>query len=139
MMGAGTAWAWFPPGSAVTWALPLVAAEGASMEYRILGRLEVVRGGSPLPLGAPRHRKLLTILLVHADDVVNTLVQDIPYDELAGVRIGEDFSTGVATSFTGGARKVSMALTTACPVCSGAVAPGVNPCPHCGATLDWAA
>ena len=40
------------------------------MEYRILGRLEVVRGGSPLPLGAPRHRKLLTILLVHADDVV---------------------------------------------------------------------
>ena len=26
-----------------------------------------------------------------------------------------------------------------CPVCNGAVTPGVNPCPHCGATLDWAA
>ena len=39
----------------------------------------------------------------------------------------------------GGARKVSMALTTNCPVCGGSVTPGVNPCPHCGATLDWAA
>ena len=39
---------------------------------------------------------------------------------------------------TGGARKVSMALTTACPVCNGAVTPGVNPCPHCGASLNWA-
>lgn len=84
-------------------------------------------------------RNMVQNCVVHADDVVNTLVQDIPYEELAGVRIGEDFSTGVATAFSGGARKVSIALTTACPVCSGGVAPGVNPCPHCGATLDWAA
>ncbi|MGB8166306.1 MAG: MotA/TolQ/ExbB proton channel family protein [Chthoniobacteraceae bacterium] len=85
-------------------------------------------------------RNISQMVIVHADDVVNTLLVDIPYDELAGVQIGENFSTGVPLpGATGGVRKVSMALTTACPVCNGAVTPGVNPCPHCGATLDWAA
>lgn len=75
--------------------------------------------------------------VVMADDTVNSLLLDIPYDELSGVQIGENFSAGSAPM--GGARKVSMSLTTNCPVCGGGVAPGVNPCPHCGATLDWAA
>jgi len=84
-------------------------------------------------------RNVAQMCIVHADDVVNTLLLDIPFDELAGVQIGENFSAGAAEDVGGGARKVSMALTTACPVCSGAVTPGVNPCPHCGATLDWQA
>lgn len=84
-------------------------------------------------------RNVSQAVIVHADDVVNTLLLDIPYDELQGVQIGENFSAGVPMAGTGGARKVSMALTTNCPVCNGAVTPGVNPCPHCGATLDWAA
>lgn len=85
-------------------------------------------------------RNVSQMVIVHADDVVNTLLLDIPYDELAGVQIGENFSAGVPLAgASGGVRKVSMALTTACPVCNGAVTPGVNPCPHCGATLDWAA
>jgi len=75
--------------------------------------------------------------IVHADDVVNSLLIDIPFDELSGVQIGENFNAGAAQGAVGGVRKVSIALTTACPVCSGAVTPGVNPCPHCGATLDW--
>jgi len=76
-------------------------------------------------------------VIVIADDTVNALIGDIPYEELAGVQIGENFNAGAPIQ--GGARKVSMALTTNCPVCGGAVTPGVNPCPHCGATLDWAA
>lgn len=85
-------------------------------------------------------RNVSQAVIVHADDVVNTLLLDIPYDELQGVQIGENFSAGIPMGgMTGGARKVSMALTTNCPVCNGAVTPGVNPCPHCGATLDWAA
>lgn len=82
-------------------------------------------------------RNISQAVIVHADDVVNTLILDIPYDELQGVQIGENFDAGIPMQ--GGARKVSMALTTNCPVCNGAVTPGVNPCPHCGATLDWAA
>lgn len=79
--------------------------------------------------------------IVIADDTVNNLLLDIPYDELSGVQIGENFHAGAGAGAPagGGVRKVSMALTTNCPVCSGAVSPGVNPCPHCGATLDWAA
>ena len=85
-------------------------------------------------------RNISQMVIVHADDVVNTLVMDIPYDELAGVQIGENFSAGgPLPGASAGVRKVSMALTTACPVCNGAVTPGMNPCPHCGATLDWAA
>ena len=85
-------------------------------------------------------RNVSQMCIVHADDVVNTLILDIPYDELAGVQIGENFDAGAPMpGYGGGVRKVSMALTTACPVCNGAVTPGVNPCPHCGATLDWSA
>jgi biopolymer transport protein ExbB len=83
-------------------------------------------------------RNLSQMCIVHADDVVNTLLSDVPYAELAGVQIGENFNAGVG-EVRGGARKVSMALTTNCPVCNGAITPGLNPCPHCGSTLDWAA
>lgn len=85
-------------------------------------------------------RNTSQMCIVHADDVVNTLMIDIPYEELQGVQIGTNFNAGIPqTGFMGGARKVSMALSTNCPVCNGAVAAGVNPCPHCGATLDWSA
>jgi biopolymer transport protein ExbB len=77
--------------------------------------------------------------IVLSDDTVNSLLLDIPYEELSGVQIGANFNAGAAMGTgMGGARKVSMALTTNCPVCGGGVAPGSNPCPHCGATLDWA-
>ncbi|MFZ4598180.1 MAG: MotA/TolQ/ExbB proton channel family protein [Terrimicrobiaceae bacterium] len=85
-------------------------------------------------------RNRATIVLVNADDKLNRLIEDIPFDELAGVRIGENFEAGAGapSAASGGSRKVSMALTTNCPVCNGAIQPGHNPCPHCGATLDWA-
>lgn len=85
-------------------------------------------------------RNLSQMCIVHADDVVNSLLIDIPYDELQGVQIGENFNAGVhQVGIATGARKISMSLGTNCPVCNGAVSPGVNPCPHCGATLEWAA
>jgi len=84
-------------------------------------------------------RNISQMCIVHADDVVNTLLLDVPFDELAGVQIGENFSAGGMPGPIGGVRKVSMALTTNCPVCNGAVTPGVNPCPHCDSTLDWTA
>ena len=79
-------------------------------------------------------------MLVAADDKLNRLIEDIPFEELAGVRIGENFEAGAGapSAGQGESRKVSMALTTNCPVCNGSIQPGQNPCPHCGATLDWA-
>lgn len=83
-------------------------------------------------------RNKATIVLVGADDKINRLVEDIPFEELAGVNIGERFEAGAGAPAGGGSRKVSMALTTNCPICNGAIQAGQNPCPHCGATLDWA-
>jgi len=84
-------------------------------------------------------RNRAAIVIVTADDKINRLIDDIPFEELDGVKIGDGFSAG-ESAHRGAApsRKVSMALTTNCPVCNGAIAPGQNPCPHCGATLDWA-
>lgn len=80
------------------------------------------------------------LVVVNADDKINQLIADIPYEELQGVRIGENFSTGASETAAPGAaasRRVSLALTTNCPVCNGAVTTGENPCPHCGSTLQW--
>jgi len=86
-------------------------------------------------------RNRIATVLVIADDKLNYLIEDLPFDELSGVRIGENFEAGAgAPSMATGAnqsRKVSMALTTNCPVCNGVIQPGQNPCPHCGATLEW--
>jgi DNA-binding SARP family transcriptional activator len=41
------------------------------VEYRILGPLEVVDGDRRLPLGGPRQRAVLAVLLLHANEVVS--------------------------------------------------------------------
>jgi len=80
-------------------------------------------------------------VIVYADDKVGRLLEDIPYEELAGLRIGENFNAGQPGLDAGASqsRRLSMSLSTNCPVCNGSVTPGDNPCPHCGASLDWAA
>ncbi len=85
-------------------------------------------------------RNRATIVLVGADDKLNRLIEDIPFAELEGLKIGDNFSAGAFPGAEGAgvSRRVSMELTTNCPVCNGAISPGQNPCPHCGATLDWA-
>ena len=49
------------------------------MEFRILGPLEVEEAGQLLPLGGPKQRALLALLLLHADEVVS---RDRLIDEL---------------------------------------------------------
>ena len=78
---------------------------------------------------------------VYADSELNHLVEDIPFDEVQGLRIGENFNAG--DGLTAGSpqsklsHKVSMQLSTNCPVCQAAIVAGQNPCPSCGTTLDW--
>ena len=86
-------------------------------------------------------RNRINDAVVYADGELSNLVQDIPFDEVKGMRIGEDFSAG--DGLTAGSpqskvsHKVSMQLTTNCPVCQTSIVPGHNPCPGCGTTLDW--
>lgn len=79
---------------------------------------------------------------VYADSEINHLVEDIPFDEVKGMRIGENFSAGDGLGGSTQSKvshKVSMQLTTNCPVCQTAIVPGQNPCSGCGTTLDWQA
>jgi DNA-binding SARP family transcriptional activator/DNA-binding beta-propeller fold protein YncE len=41
------------------------------LEFRVLGPLEARAGGAPLPLGGPKQRALLALLLLHANEVVS--------------------------------------------------------------------
>lgn len=84
-------------------------------------------------------RNRTSTVVLHADNCLNRLIEDIPFAELEGLRIGETFDAGAGAPAPGAAtsHKVSMALTTNCPICNGQIEPGQNPCPHCGATLEW--
>jgi len=52
------------------------------VEYRILGPLEVVEGGQPVPLGSLKERMVLAVLLLHANELVS---RERLIDELWGV------------------------------------------------------
>ena len=45
---------------------------GGDLDFRILGPLEVVAAGAPLPVGHGQQRLLLAILLLSANEVVST-------------------------------------------------------------------
>ncbi|MFM8364059.1 MAG: MotA/TolQ/ExbB proton channel family protein [Verrucomicrobiota bacterium] len=83
-------------------------------------------------------RNLATIVLVESDDKLNRLIEDIPFEELQGIHIGENYEPAPArTSAAAGlSQKVSLTDTN-CPVCGGAIAAGQTPCPHCGSVLEW--
>jgi DNA-binding SARP family transcriptional activator len=53
------------------------------VEFRILGPLEVVEAGVALPLGGPKHRALLALLLLHHGEVVSS-------DQMVEALWGED-------------------------------------------------
>jgi DNA-binding SARP family transcriptional activator/ABC-type glycerol-3-phosphate transport system substrate-binding protein len=57
------------------------------IDYRVLGRLEVVRDGTPIDLGAFRQRALLALLLTRAGTVVST---DRIIEDLWGATSGSD-------------------------------------------------
>ena len=78
-------------------------------------------------------------VIVNVDHLINNLIGDIPFAGLQGIRIGDNFGIGEEIPAEEGevVHKVSMSLTTNCPVCSGTLTPGQSPCPHCSALLDW--
>jgi biopolymer transport protein ExbB len=79
--------------------------------------------------------------ILHAESQVYRLLDDVPYDQLAGVRIGPDFGTDsgskTRSARAGTSQKVSRTATTNCPSCNAPIAVGTSPCPNCGTALDW--
>ncbi len=83
-------------------------------------------------------RNMSQASIVHADDIVNTLITDVPYDELAGMQVGENFAAaGVPQMARPAGGAPAGAAAASCPVCAGNVTVGQTPCPHCGSVLSW--
>lgn len=85
-------------------------------------------------------RNLATIVLVASDDKLRHLMEEVPYDEIQGIHVGEGYDGSIPqrgpSASSGLSQKVS-ADAVACPVCSGEIASGQTPCPHCGTVIDW--
>ena len=64
-------WAAVAPGGVGMMAADAVAGETELAEFGILGPLEVSRSGRPVPLGGPRQRAVLALLLLEANRVVS--------------------------------------------------------------------
>ena len=77
-------------------------------------------------------RNMSQASIVHADDIVNTLITDVPYEELAGMQVGENFAAAGVPQMVRPAE-----VAASCPVCAGNVTVGQSPCPHCGSVLSW--
>ena len=78
--------------------------------------------------------------VLHAESQVYRLLDDVPYEQLSGVRIGPDFGTGsskASSARAGVSQKVSRNVTTNCPSCNAPITVGTSPCPNCGTVLDW--
>jgi biopolymer transport protein ExbB len=79
--------------------------------------------------------------ILHAESQVYRLLDEIPYDQLVGVRIGENFGTDAASKSrsirSNVSQKVSRNVTTNCPSCNAPITVGTTPCPNCGTVLDW--
>jgi biopolymer transport protein ExbB len=79
--------------------------------------------------------------ILHAESQVYRLLDDIPYEQLSGVRIGDNFGTDQSAKSrqlrSGVSQKVSRNVTTNCPSCNAPITVGTSPCPNCHTVLDW--
>lgn len=81
------------------------------------------------------------VAILHAEARIYQLLDDIPYEQLSGIKIGENFSADqsgkIRSARSGASQKVSRNVTTNCPACNAPITVGVTPCPNCGTVLDW--
>ena len=79
--------------------------------------------------------------ILHAESQVHRLLDDIPYEQLAGVRIGENFGAEQSSKSramrTLVSQKVTRNVNTNCPSCNAPISVGTSPCPNCHTVLDW--
>src|SRR6201984_3325582 len=73
---------WEPPGKGGAMAGDTVGDQTELADFGILGPLEVSRCGSVVPLGGPRQRAVLALLLLEANRVVS--LDRLPQDLLGG-------------------------------------------------------
>lgn len=85
-------------------------------------------------------KSVATSSILRAESEAYHLLDDIPFEQIAGLQIGENFGAGqniVQNARSSASQRVSRTMTTNCPQCNAAITPGTNPCPNCGVVLEW--
>jgi biopolymer transport protein ExbB len=96
-------------------------------------------------------RNMMQACVVHSDEIIQSLFEEVPFASLDGVRIGDGggsaMYSGVSEGIVAAAVAQVQTLQAApvmpaqqqipCPVCQAPVTPGVPSCGHCGSTLNW--
>ena len=92
-------------------------------------------------------------IIVAVEDVINILLEDVPYEQLQGIKIGPQLeaelsgaAAGSASAAGGAASGSEMpkaapadgAVIVPCPNCNAQIPQGIPSCPNCKSTLEWA-
>ena len=100
-------------------------------------------------------RNRIQEIVVDVEDTINLLVEDIPFEQLQGIKIGPqleaELASGTAPAGAGtGAAAASAAagmptpapaagaVIVPCPNCNAQIPQGIPNCPNCKAQLEWA-
>ncbi len=91
-------------------------------------------------------------MIVTLTDRVTHLMENLPYAELQGIKIGEELESelgaaapaplpaaaaAAAVSAAPAAAPAAAVAQVACPNCNNPIPQGANPCPSCGAQIQW--
>ncbi|MFZ2644349.1 MAG: MotA/TolQ/ExbB proton channel family protein [Verrucomicrobiia bacterium] len=94
-------------------------------------------------------------IIVAVEDVINILLEDVPYEQLQGIKIGPQLEaelSGAAPAAASGdaaaapaaasempkAAPAEGAVMVPCPNCNAQIPQGIPTCPNCKSTLEWA-
>lgn len=96
-------------------------------------------------------RNRIQSTMVSVEDIINRLLDDVPFEQLQGIKIGAQLEAelGGAPAEGGAAAPAGAdslakpapaagAVMVPCPNCSAQVPQGIPNCPHCKAQLEWA-
>ena len=94
-------------------------------------------------------------IIVAVEDVINILLEDVPYEQLQGIKIGPQLEaelSGAAASSAPASGEAPAApgaempkaapaegsVIVPCPNCNAQIPQGIPSCPNCKSTLEWA-
>lgn len=84
-------------------------------------------------------RNRIVSTTAYTEDIINGLFRGMPYDQLAGIPIGDEPIYAAAPHPSLLALRPGGGEMVHCPSCHQSVAFGTSVCPHCQTTLNWAA
>jgi biopolymer transport protein ExbB len=91
-------------------------------------------------------------VIVSVEDIINVLLEDVPYEQLQGIKIGPQLeaelaggaapAAGASAPAASGempkAAPAESAVIVPCPSCNAQIPQGIPNCPNCKSHLEWA-